>query len=249
MSDLREAPLGAKQFLKGDNLEIGPFPSVLADRSLSWDVNQAEAALLESMRMAAPSAVQSFEHQAVDNLFDILENHDDTLRDNLLSFPDGLRRRSASSSDHISWQEKAVREQENSGPASRKDLTDVVHRPTYLAQLSKSPMIPSDSNVSVLANPESISIPYSRKMHHQHSIEFEIHEDSPGITPEIQRQVGHLPLSPGLDIPKETLGSQERLEISDEIGVSQTPRSQRMRSFNVTPIHNRHFHSVFEGDW
>ena len=248
-NDLVKTPLGMEQTMRGDNLEAIPFPSTPLERPPSWDTTQAEAALVENLEPMAPSAEQSFGDQYFNNLFDELENYINTSRDDPLGIPYDSPQGSASCSTHVSRQENPSLQHVHSGQATGKTLNDMRDRIPQPAWQTKPSMPPTDSKITAPTDSASMAKPQGRKIRRRESAGFDILEDNPGSTPEIQRLIAHFPLSPGIDVPKENLGSQERFETSDEIREPQTPRSLRRRSFNVTPTHSRQSRPIFGGGW
>ena len=77
--------------------------------------------------------------------------------------------------------------------------------------------------------------PRKRKGRPKESDFIHIHEDQPGDTPRINRIVARNLVSPGTDIPKENLSSQERLERYVENSVTATPESGQRRLSSSTP--------------
>ncbi|KAL9129060.1 MAG: hypothetical protein Q9217_002400 [Psora testacea] len=71
-----------------------------------------------------------------------------------------------------------------------------------------------------------------RKFRSKVSDPIYIHEDQPGETPKIRKIIVKNPVSPGIDIAKENLSSQELSGVSS----TETPRSSRRRVGSSTPL-------------
>ena len=74
-----------------------------------------------------------------------------------------------------------------------------------------------------------------RKSRSKSSDFIQVHEDQPGRTPLVKKIVANHPLSPGTDLPKENLSSQERLDQSNGHIATEISRSIRRRLSHGTP--------------
>ena len=188
------------------------------EKSPSLDINQAEAALVDNMRTMATLIAPIFENQRHDSLFD-----------GWVEYPD-------SSQDH------------SSSNASKSSSHVPSAAPTHLALPKRAAAgLQAVGNNFTLLTDEAIPSQWRSNRRKQINA-VNIHEDDPDRNSDVNRIVANHPASPGTDIPKENFSSQERIETSEEMRTSLTPRSRFGGIMNVTPRPVAPHRSIFGGD-
>ena len=225
-----------------------PLPlATSTEPSPSLEMNRAEAALLENMKTVATSTVPIFEYQRDDSIFDGLGEDTATPQDHQVTIaPDSVTQRSitALNYDTLPKRPQAGLKLGASDPIIGVDATVL----TDEAIPSHWQIRPSAIFMETKAPPASyISVNVPKSSRRKEADNFTIHEDYPSRTPDTGKGIADYPTSPGTDIPKENISSQERIETSNETRASLTPRSRYGRTMNVTPGQVAPYRSIFGG--